>query len=269
MIIIGIDGLNWESALEYFNDVFPNQNMKMIYNNVRRYTNTPDKPQPTLTGLLCMLSGEKIRDFDENLLQRFNPIYNENKPFNFIKKDGTPMELLFEAFEKPKIQYSHQGVNPYCNEEYFKYWTSLRPHVKICPSEEWCIFPELFKKDYDLFHIHSEIGKVGVLQHGPYEQGRIPAMIPFEKIRKDKPFTKEVYLFGLKRWKYIIKEYISKMLPEETIVITSDHGTSLELPLNPKHIDEIPLIVNRDIDMSDIKFQWDFKKFIFRLKERE
>jgi len=268
MIIITIDGLNWDTANKYCKDIFENQNMKKIKNNVRLFTNTPDSGQPTLVGLTCLWSGEKIRNFDKNLFARVNPKYNENYKLSFKDKSGNDFDLIFNYFNKPKIQLSHHGGNPYSNnEKYFKYWTTLEPKVRICPSEEWCIIPELLKKDYDFFHIHTEIGKIGVLQHGPYEQGRMPACIPYDQIRQDKELKKEVYLFGLKRWIFIIKEYLSKMI-DDTIIITADHGTSLEKIFKPEYIDDIPLIINRDVDLSNVTYQWELKNFIVDLNER-
>ena len=60
--------------------------------------------------------------------------------------------------------------------------------------------------------------------------------------------------------------YIQEMNPNETIIISSDHGTWTDMPYDDRQIDEIPIIVNRKVDLSDIKYQWDIKKLILRLK---
>ena len=71
---------------------------------------------------------------------------------------------------------------------------------------------------------------------------------------------------GITRYKQIIR-YLQEMRPNETIVISSDHGTWTEPNYSDDQIDEIPLIVNRDIDLDDIRFQWDIKKLLLRLKD--
>ena len=228
------------------------------------FTNTPEGGQPTFVGLTCMWSGVKPKEFDENLFAR----HKDNRPFKWIKKDGTKMDLIWDYFEKPKFQARYQGPNPYCNgEEYFKYNQSLE-NVKRCPTEELCIFSEVHKKDYDFFWHHSSIIKSGVFLPGPYDQGRIPSLIPYDIIRKDKELKRKVYIFGITRYREVIR-YIQDMT-DEIIVVSSDHGTMVDKPFTPDQIDEIPVIVNRkNIDMSDINFQWDFKKLILRLKELE
>jgi hypothetical protein len=135
--------------------------------------------------------------------------------------------------------------------------------------EEYCIFLETAKQDYDLFWIHTSIIKTGVMMPGPYEQGRIPSVIPYDQVRKDKPLKKSVYEFGLQRYKQVIRYLYGLCKPQETFIITSDHGTLVDLPMTPEQIDEIPLIVNKNVDLSDVNYQWDVKDLILRLKDED
>ena len=43
----------------------------------------------------------------------------------------------------------------------------------------------------------------------------------------------------------------------------------MDIPFTEDQIDEIPLIVNRKVDLSDIHFQSDVKKLMLRLKNEE
>ena len=159
------------------------------------------------------------------------------------------------------------GPNPYANnKEIWKHFDRLKDlGVKFCPSEELCIFNEASKNDYDLFWIHSSIVKGAVFFPGAYEGGRIPSIMPYDEIRKDKNLKREIYRFGIKRYKQVIK-YIQEMKPNETIIICSDHGTLTHTPFTPEQIDEIPLIINKKINIDDINYQWDVKKLILDLK---
>ena len=56
------------------------------------------------------------------------------------------------------------------------------------------------------------------------------------------------------------------MNPDETIIISSDHGTLVDMPYSHNQIDEIPLIVNRDVDLDNFKYQWQVKELILKLK---
>ena len=40
----------------------------------------------------------------------------------------------------------------------------------------------------------------------------------------------------------------------------------MDPPLTPEQIDDIPIIVNRNVNLDDINYQWDIKKLILRLK---
>jgi phosphopentomutase len=71
------------------------------------------------------------------------------------------------------------------------------------------------------------------------------------------------------RYKYVIQHIINEMIKDQIVVVTADHGTGLVDPVTPEQIDEIPLIVNRQVDLSDINYQWDVKKLILRLHEEE
>ena len=108
----------------------------------------------------------------------------------------------------------------------------------------------------------------GFIKHGPYEQGRNPVAIPYQEWRKDKPFKKKVYMFGLNRFKFMM-EMLQDMCPDETIIVTADHGTGLEVPVPFCAIDECPIIVNDEVDLSDINFQWDVKKLLLELIDEE
>jgi hypothetical protein len=139
--------------------------------------------------------------------------------------------------------------------------------VKFAPCEELSIFSEVAKNDWDLFWIHTSIVKTGVLSIGPYEMGRHPAIIPYDEIRKDKQFKKEVFLIGVKRYREVCK-YLLNIRPDEIIVISSDHGTWTDIPYSDDQIDEIPVIVNRNIDLSNVNYQWDIKMLLLELQKK-
>ena len=267
MIIVTVDGMNWKTAKELYSDLFPEQSMRMIKCNVREFTQVPLRPGgpiagPTAVGLTCLWSGEKIRNFHPSI---FESKYEEgNKPYEYKTLDGKPMDMVWDHFKNGKFYMKHQGPNWQDNyKELFQHYYGIK--AKRCPSDELCIFSETAKKDYDLFWIHSAIIKGGVFMPGCYEQGRIPTLLPYDEIRKNKPFKKYVYMFSIRRYKEVIR-YLQDIVPDETFVISSDHGTMTEIPFTPEQIDDIPIIVNRKVDLSDIKYQWDFKKLILRLK---
>jgi len=269
MIIITVDGLNWKYAKEYYNNIFKEQSMRMIKCNVRMFTNKPlfdggPTAGPTAVGLACMWSGEKIKNFDKNILMAK---YDEdNKPYKYIKKDGTPMDMVWNHFDNGKFYIKHQGPNWMDNhKEMFLHYSDIK--AKRCPSDELCIFNEAVKKDYDLFWIHSAIIKGGVFMTGCYEQGRIPTLMQYDEIRKDKVFKREVYIFSIRRYVEVIK-WLQEMCPNETFIISADHGTMTDIPFTPNQVDEIPIIINKKMDLSPYNYQWDFKQFILDAKEK-
>lgn len=263
MIIVTVDGLNWEYAKKYYSDIFPEQSMGMMRCDVRMFDHIPTAG-PTANGLACMWSGERIKSFHPTFLEAKHS--ENNIPYVWELKNGKKMDLLWNYFKNPKFYFRHQG--PSWQDDYkelFKHFHSLE-NVKRCPSEELCVFSEAMKKDYDLFWIHSAIVKGGVFMPGCYEQGRIPALMTYDEVRKNKPLKKETYVFGIRRYVEVIK-YLQEMLPDELFVISADHGTFVDPPWTPEQIDNIPVIVNKkDVDMSKLRFQWDFKKFILGLK---
>ena len=267
MIVITVDGLNWKYAKELYKDIFPEQSMRKIKTNVRMYTNSPlfaggPTAGPTAVGLACMWSGEKIRNFDKNILMA--KYEEDNKPYNYIKRNGDKMDMVWDHFEKGKFYIKHQGPNWMDNhKELMLHYSGI--NARRCPSDELCIFSEAAKRDYDLFWIHSAIIKGGVMMTGCYEQGRIPTLMQYDVIRKDKVFKKEVYIFSIKRYVEVIK-YLLDICPDETFVISADHGTMTDIPFTPDQVDEIPIIVNRKMDLSKYNYQWDFKQLILDLK---
>lgn len=268
MIVITIDGVNYETATELLSDLFKVQSMTKIKCDVRPWSDSPDKGQPTMLGLCCMWTGERIRNFDRNMHARVNPKYNENWNLDFKNKRGDPLDLVFDHFNNVKLFVTQQGANPYYNnEQYFKHFTNIK-NTTLLPSEELSVFPAFYSKDYDLLWIHSGIVKMGVFQHGPYEQGRMPACIPFDEIRKDKTLKRKVHYFAVNRYKFVI-QHCFEPFTDDIIVVSSDHGTGLSDEFDPKEVDEIFVIVNREVDLSDIKYQWDIKKLLLRLKEIE
>lgn len=262
MIVLTVDGMNWETAKEVYKDTFLEQSMKMIKCNVRSLT-SPYGWNATPPGLVTLWSGEKTKNLHPNI---FRKSFEDGSRFTFEDRSGNPLDMVWHHFDRCKLYEKCLGPNPYHNNEAF--WTHYcnleDMGVKFVPTEELGIFSEIAKDDWDLFWIHTSIVKMGVFSMGPYEQGRHPAIIQYDEIRKDKVFKKEVYMIGIKRYKQVVR-YIQEMRPDEPIVITSDHGTLTDLPFTPAQIDEIPLIVNREVDLEDINYQWDVKKLILRL----
>lgn len=274
MICITIDGLNWDVTKEHFMDLFPNQSIKMIRNNVRVFTNNVQGGSPTPVGLFCLWGGTKIKDFYPKLLARTglikDGIRQENYPIHFIDKNGKKIDSVFNHFNKCKVQIRHSGPCPYKNNEnYFQCFTELGDNVTLLESEDMAQFREFAIHDWDFLHIHTGIGKIGVLEPGPYEQCRLEAVKEYEEFRKNKPLKRKIWIAGMLRYKYVIQHIINEMIKDQIVVFTADHGTGLVDPVTPEQIDEIPLIVNRQVDLSDINYQWDVKKLILRLHEEE
>jgi len=236
--------------------------MRMIRCDVRMYSH---KGNPTTLGLGCLWSGRRIREFHDNM---YYHVSDDNRPVEWKLRDGTPMDLVFQYFKHPKFYEKVAGPSPYHNYETYNREYENVPAKKV-PCEEYCIFGEANRRDYDLFWIHTSIIKTGVMMPGPYEQGRIPSVIQYDIIRKDKPLKKKVYEFGIMRYAQAIKYLQELSRNDETFIITTDHGTLVDVdePLPPQ-IDEIPLIVNKDIDLSDTKFQWEVKDLICNIKRR-
>lgn len=266
MIVISIDGLNWRAAEEVYKDLFKEQSQKKIYCNVRSLTEQ-QQFNATPPGLITLWSGVHTKNLDGNI---FRKTFDNNNPIEFIDKNKIPLDLVFNHFKRCKLYEKVIGPNPYAdNTEYWTHYNNLKNMgVKFVPSEELCIFSEVAKRDYDLFWIHSSIVKGAVPFPGPYENSRIPSLISYDIIRKDKQLKRDVYMFGIRRYKEVIK-YLLDINPNEIILITSDHGTMIDIPMTTDQIDEIPVIVNRNVDLSDINYQWDIKRLILRLKEME
>lgn len=261
MIILTIDGLNFKYAQKYYSNLFPKQSMRMIKCDVRMHS---DRGNPTTLGLGCLWSGERIRRFHNNLYYK---ISEENRPVEWKLNNEKNMDLVFSYFNNPKFYEKVAGPSPYHNNEIYNKEYENVPAKKV-ECEEYCIFSEVAKQDYDLFWIHTSIIKTGVMMPGPYEQGRIPSVIQYDIIRKDKSLKKRVYEFGIMRYREVIRYLQQLAKPDEIFIITTDHGTLVDVnePLAPQ-IDETPLIINRDIDLSSVNFQWDVKDFILKLKE--
>lgn len=262
MIIITIDGLNWRVANEIYQNLFPEQSMKKILCNVRALTQ-PYQVNATPPGLVTLWSGVNTKYLHKNI---FRKSFEDNTPIEFLNKDGETLDLIWSHFKRSKLYEKVIGPNPYANDtEYWVHYHNLKKlGVKFVSSEELCIFSEVAKKDYDLFWIHSSIVKGGVPFPGPYENTRIPSLISYDIIRKDKKLKRDVYVMGVKRYKEIIK-YLLEINPDEIIVICSDHGTMTDIPMSDDQIDEIPIIVNRKVDLSNINYQWDVKNLILSL----
>jgi len=250
MIIVTIDGLNWEYAKKYLSDMFPTQSMKKIRCNVRSYS-SQGQGNPTTLGLGCLWSGKQIKTFHKDLWYK---VSEENRAVEWKLKNGENMELIFSHFKNPKFYEKVAGPSPYHNYETYQKEYDNVPAKKV-ECEEYCIFSETAKRDYDLFWIHTSIIKTGVMMPGPYEQGRLPSVIQYDIIRKDKPLKKKVYEFGIMRYKQVIKYPQELANPDETFIISSDHGTWVDIPYTHEQIDEIPIIINRDIDLSKIRYQ--------------
>jgi len=261
MIVITIDGLNWKYSQKYYSDLFPKQSMNMIKSDVRYFS---DRGNPTTLGLGCLWSGKKIKTFADSMYYK---VSEENRPVEWKLRDETDMDLVFKYFKNPKFYEKIAGPSPYHNYKLYNREYENIPAKKV-ECEEYCIFNETAKQDYDLFWIHTSIIKTGVMMPGPYEQGRIPSVIPYDKIRKDKPLKKSVYEFGIKRYKQVIKYLQELAKPNEIFIISSDHGTLVDIgePYEPQ-IDDIPLIINREMDLSNIHGQWQVKDFILGVKD--
>jgi len=263
MIVITVDGMNWKTASEVYKDTFHKQSMKMIKCNVRMLT-SPYGTNATPPGLVTLWSGINTKKLHSNI---FRKSFEDGSLIEFIDINGNPLDMVWNHFNRSKLYEKCLGPNPYKNNEvYWKHYQNLfKLNVKFVSCEEMCIFSESIKKDYDLFWIHTSIVKSAVMVPSPYEGGRIPSLIPYDTIRKDKSLKKEVYMMGIRRYREVIK-YLAEMNPDQSILITSDHGTLVDLPYSDEQIDEIPLIVNREVDLSDVNYQWDIKNLILRLK---
>jgi len=263
MIVITVDGLNWKYAKKYYSNLFPKQTMKMIKTNVRYFSN---RSNPTTIGLGCLWSGERIKKFHEDV---FYHVSDENRPVKWLYKDGKPLDLIFNHFKNSKFYEKVAGPSPYDDYKTYNKEYENVPSKKV-ECEEYCIFNEVAKQDYDLFWIHTSIIKTGVMMPGPYEQGRIPSVIQYDEIRHNKPLKKKVYEFGIMRYAQVIRYLQELAKPDELFIISSDHGTLVDIDESlPPQIDDIPLIVNRDIDLSKIKAQWDVKNLILELRNEK
>lgn len=264
MIVVSIDGLNWKYAKDILKDTFKEQSMRMIKCDVRPFSMRGVSATPI--GLTCLWSGERIKRLHPDFFTRFTDKY-KTESFIWEDRNGNPLDLVWDHFDKPKFYEKVVGDSPYAGEQVWKFYHSLEDKgVTRVPCEELCIFVEAFRRDYDLFWIHSSVIKGAVLFPGPYELGRLPSLKLYDDIRKDKVLKKDVYLWGIKRYKEVIR-YLEELSGYDTMIITSDHGTLTDLPFTNDQIDDIPVIVNRDVDLDDIRFQWDIKKLILRLKE--
>ena len=265
MIVISIDGLPYSFAKKYLSDTFKVQTMKSIKSNVIKYTNTPDKGQPTLVGLTCLWTGENPRVFDKNLMCQINPKYNQNYPVKLIKKNGDKMDCIFEHFNISKFYSTTWGPNPLANNEiYFKHFTEI-PNLELLPTEENTMLYEL-TKPYDLIWWHTGTTISGSLRYGPYEQGEHPLIKPYREWRKDKSFKEIVWTLAVRRFKYLMQ--CIEDMTNDIIIVTTDHGTLLS-DLNQNDLYNIPVIVNRDVNLDDVNYQWDIKNLLLRLKNEK
>lgn len=267
MIVVTIDGLNFKYAQELLSDVFPKQSMKRLFCDVRFFT-SQGQANATPLGLTCMWSGERVKNLHPNFFINFGKD-NFNQPFKWLKRNGDPLDMIWDHIKPSKLYEKVIGDSPYVGEQYWKLYHSLEEKgVTRVPCEELCIFSEAARKDYEIFWIHTAIVKSGFPMPGPYEMGRVPSLIPYDTIRKDKTLKREVYTLGVKRYKEIIR-YLQELRPNDVFMICSDHGTWVDNEYTDDQIDYIPVIVNREIDLSDINGQWDIKKLVLRLKEME
>ena len=85
----------------------------------------------------------------------------------------------------------------YSSAKTMKFFSQI-PNLEEVPCEELAVLYEISKNDYDLFWLHTSVCKSGVATPGPYEQGRIPSLIPYDEIRKNKPFKKQIFKFMMK-----------------------------------------------------------------------
>jgi len=234
--------------------------MRMIKCDVRMHS---DKGNPTTLGLGCLWSGERIRRFHNNLYYK---VSEENRPVEWKLNNEKDMDLVFSHFNSPAYYEKIAGPSPYYNNQIYNHEYDNVPARKL-ESEELCIFPEVHKHDFDLLWIHTSIIKGGIMSIGAYDIERVPSLIRYDIIRKDKIFKKKVYEFGLRRYKQVIKYLQQLAKPDEIFIITTDHGTLVDVnePLEPQ-IDDIPLIINRDIDLKSVRYQWNVKDLILRMK---
>jgi len=266
MIVITLDGLRWDTAEKYLKNIFQKQSMRMIKNNVQYYTNEPGKGQPTTVGLVTLWSGLKPNQFHENLMHHIDPIYNKNMPYEFFDKDGKPMDLIWNYFNKRYFLCNAWGPNPMLNGElFFTHMNNLPAERR--PSDELGFWRDIATLDYDLYWFHCTYLEYGYIKHGPYQQGLNPVVKEYKDWRHDKPFKKQVHEFAIKRFKFMIN--MLNDMTDDVVVITSDHGTGLDNQIKQEDLDEIPVIVNRDVDLSDINYQWDMKKLLLRLKDEK
>jgi len=262
MIVITIDGMPYKLAKRCLEDTFKAQTMKEIKCNISKYTNTPEKGQPTLVGLVCLWTGTNPSQFDKNLMCQINPKLNQNYPVKLIKKNGDKMDSIFEHFNISKLYTTTWGPNPFSNNEiYFKHFTEI-PNLELLPTEENTMLYEV-TKPYDLIWWHTGITIAGSLRFGPYEQGEHPLINPYRNWRHDKKKKEEVFEFSIRRFKYLM-QCLEKMT-NDIIIVSTDHGTYLS-DMNPEDLYNIPIIVNRDVDLSKVNFQWDIKDFLLELK---
>ena len=127
MIVISIDGLNWIAAKELLLDVFPIQSMKKLYCDVRLYTNSRSA-NATPPGLTCMWSGERVKNLHDNFFISFG-MDNFNEPFKWLKKDGEPLDLVFDHFKHPKLYEKVIGDSPYVGKQYWKLYQDRKSVV--------------------------------------------------------------------------------------------------------------------------------------------
>lgn len=267
MIVITLDGLSWTMYKRNLTDMFKNKTEKKMLCNIRKYTNTPERGQPTIVGLLCLWTGKNPNRFDDNLFAQMAPKHNQNYPLKIVDKKGNPMETIFDKIENSKIYTTSFGPNPYFNyETYFKYFTEMK-NVELLPTEENTMLYEC-TLPHGLIWWHSSLIN-GMLRFGPYEQLEHPTLRPYREWRKDKVFKSKVFEFDLMRKKYLI-QCLEKMLPNETIVVTADHGTLMSYSEGISDVDEFAFCVNKkDVDLSDTKFQWEIKDLLLKLKKEE
>lgn len=266
MIVITLDGLRWDFAHEYLKDIFPKQSMRMIKNNVQYYTNVPGKGQPTTVGLVTMWSGLQPKYFHENLMHHIDPIYNQNIPYEYLDIDGKPMDLVWDHFKKNYLLINAWGPNPMVNNEKFFNHMDKVP-AELRPTDELGFWRDIVTLDYDLYWFHCTYVEYGYIKQGPYQQGINPVVREYKDWRHDKEFKRNVYTFAIKRFKFMMN--MLNDMTDDVVIITSDHGTGLDNQIKPEDLDEIPIIVNRDVDLSDINYQWDMKKLILRLKDEK
>jgi len=262
MIVITGDGLRWDYAQKYLSDVFKEQTMKMIKCDVRMFSQTKEQASPTMSGLTCMWGGLRTKMFYKPRYGRMDEDAT-NEPLEFVDNKGNEIDSIFNYFDKCRMLYAACGENPYNdNKIYYKQLSEIK-NLEMCPSEEFGLFMELMKP-YDIFWYHSDFAKRGIFVPGAINATPNPVAIPFSTFRHDKQKKREVYEFMMKRFRYLL--YCIEEMTDDIIVVSADHGTSFGNESLEDSIDSIPLIVNRKVDLSDIRFQWDIKKLLLRLK---